>query len=299
MEIDAALRPRLKSSVRAIIDLDEGLFLLFEGRATWLQAPVYLALAPLLDGTHDVESIFETLSGTYSIDQVLSALVHLRKRGYLSDDVSAEADAAPEEQPATAFWEHVGVAPSLARSRLARARVSAIAVGEVSTKYLTDLLEDDGIIPVGEGDFMIVATDDYLRPELVTLNARALVAGKAWLLVKPVGMETWIGPLFVPGHTACWESSRPAASRTPHNRTVYRTAQRHRCAGRRRPSVHPLGPARSTCGSGKRGHMLDRNGRRVEPARLRGVDQRSHNGEDLSPSHPSSSVHFVRLSESK
>jgi ribosomal protein S12 methylthiotransferase accessory factor len=51
----------------------------------------------------------------------------------------------------------------------------------------------------------MVVTDDYLRLELAAWNARSLISGKAWLLVKPVGIETWIGPMFVPGQTACWE----------------------------------------------------------------------------------------------
>jgi oxazoline/thiazoline synthase len=205
MDVDAAARPRLKSCVEPIIDLDEGLFLLSEGRHAWLQAPIYKALAPLLDGAHEVESIFEVLSNTYPVEQVLAALVHLRTSGYLAEDAPAEADAAAEARPTMAFWEHIGVPPSLARSRLDRALVSTVAVGDVSIGCLTDLLERDGLTPVREGDFMVVVTDDYLRPELATWNTRSLTAGKAWLLVKPVGMETWIGPVFVPGHTACWE----------------------------------------------------------------------------------------------
>ena len=58
---------------------------------------------------------------------------------------------------------------------------------------------------MGVGDFTVVVTDDYLRPEVGEWNARSMISGKAWLLVKPVGMETWIGPMFLPGQTACWE----------------------------------------------------------------------------------------------
>jgi oxazoline/thiazoline synthase len=50
----------------------------------------------------------------------------------------------------------------------------------------------------------LVVVDDYLQPELERVNAEQLASGRPWLLVKPRGFYVWIGPLFVPGQTACW-----------------------------------------------------------------------------------------------
>jgi len=50
-----------------------------------------------------------------------------------------------------------------------------------------------------------VVTDDYLTPELQEYNASSLRAGRAWLLLKPSGPVMWLGPLFRPGVTGCWE----------------------------------------------------------------------------------------------
>ena len=36
--------------------------------------------------------------------------------------------------------------------------------------------------------------------------------GRTWLLLRPVGRQIWIGPLFRPGLTACWEAPGPSAS---------------------------------------------------------------------------------------
>lgn len=47
---------------------------------------------------------------------------------------------------------------------------------------------------------LLVTTDDYLNPELAEINLRM----EPWLLAKPVGHTLWIGPLIVPGKTACW-----------------------------------------------------------------------------------------------
>ena len=199
MEPSAALRPRFKSSVQPIISSDAGLFLLSEGRQAWIPDPVYAAVAPMLDGTHDVEAIFAALSDNYPVEHVFAALDRLRTNGYLAEDSSTEA------RPASAFWEHLGVPPAQARSRLDTARVSTIAIGELSIGALTDLLGQQGLVVAPDGDVAVVVTDDYLRPQLAGWNTQALATGKPWLLVRPVGIESWIGPMLVPGQTACWD----------------------------------------------------------------------------------------------
>jgi len=57
MDVNGAARPRFKSCVEPISS-DDGLFLLSEGRHAWMPDPIYAALAPMLDGTHEVEAIF-------------------------------------------------------------------------------------------------------------------------------------------------------------------------------------------------------------------------------------------------
>src|SRR5262249_37157317 len=128
-----------------------------------------------------------------------AALDRLRTNGYLAEDHAAGA------RPTLAFWEHMGALPSQARSRLDTTRVATIAFGEIDTAPLTQLLGQQASNVAADGDVTVVVTDDYLRPELAAWNARSLRSEKPWLLVKPVGIETWIGPMFVPGQTACWE----------------------------------------------------------------------------------------------
>jgi bacteriocin biosynthesis cyclodehydratase domain-containing protein len=198
MDLEAAARPRFKSCVQPIIS-DDGLFLLSEGRHAWMPDPVYAALAPMLDGGHEIEAIFDALCNTYPAEHVFAALDRLRTSGYLAEDTAAEA------RPTMAFWEHVGVPPSLARSRLDGTLVSTVAFGEVDLGSLTDLLTHQGVRVRHGGDVTVVVTDDYLRPQLAAWNTQSLISEQAWLLVKPVGVETWVGPLFVPGQTACWQ----------------------------------------------------------------------------------------------
>jgi oxazoline/thiazoline synthase len=198
MDVDGVARPRFKSCVEPISS-DDGLFLLSEGRRAWMPDPLFAALAPMLDGAHGVEAIFEALSDTYPVEEVFAALDWLRSSGYLTEDIAAEA------RPTMAFWEQVGVAPTLARSRLDATPVSIVAFGEVEIAPLADLLERQAIKVAPEANVTLVVVDNYLQPDLAVWNARSLTSGKAWLLMKPVGIETWIGPMFVPGRTACWE----------------------------------------------------------------------------------------------
>jgi oxazoline/thiazoline synthase len=198
MDVDALARPRFRSCIEPIIDSDDGLFVFSEDRQAWLPDPIFIALAPLLDGDHDVEAIFEVLSDRYPASRILAALDQLKAGGYLAEDAAADA------RPTMAFWEHAGVPPSSAQSRLDLSPVSIRAVGNVDIGFLADLLARNGVRVVPQGDRTVVVTDDYLRPEIATWNARALASGHAWLLVKPVGIETWIGPSFVPTQTGCW-----------------------------------------------------------------------------------------------
>jgi bacteriocin biosynthesis cyclodehydratase domain-containing protein len=51
----------------------------------------------------------------------------------------------------------------------------------------------------------VVVTSDYLAQELEAYNDESLRIGREWLLIKPGDRSTWIGPLFRPGITGCWQ----------------------------------------------------------------------------------------------
>src|SRR3989442_862997 len=69
---------------------------------------------------------------------------------------------------------------------------------------LEEALGATGLTVSEPADLKIVLTADYLRPELEGLNDEALRRGRRWMLVKPVGMVPWVGPILVPGRTGCW-----------------------------------------------------------------------------------------------
>ena len=198
MTPEATAHPRLKYSWRPVIDPDDGLFLLSEREQVQLSGSVFGALAALLDGEHGIEEIFAALADEHAPEVVFGALDFLRARGFLAEELAPDA---PQE---AAFWEQDGVAFDAARRRLADTPVAIRAFGGLAAGRLEALLGAQGVPVRADGGLTVVLTDDYLRPELEDLNARAVETGAPWLLAKPVGVETWLGPAFAPPDTACW-----------------------------------------------------------------------------------------------
>ena len=91
----------------------------------------------------------------------------------------------------------------------------------------------------------MVLTDDYLQPELAAINQQALESQQSWLLVKPVGSVLWLGPVFVPGETGCWDC---LAHRLRGNREVEASVLRQKQAqqGRNGHLMGCLPTARAT-----------------------------------------------------
>jgi oxazoline/thiazoline synthase len=193
----------------------EGVLLLSEEKASALHGNVYELLAPLIDGSRDADALVDALVGKVDGARVYYALALLKKNGHI-------AESFPEISNETAaFWYGMGVEPRVALQTLASSRVRVRAVGEANATPLRMALADFGMI-LAEGetvDFEVLVTDDYLRLELNALNAAFLKAGRPWLLVKPLGHEPWLGPLFVPGKTGCY---RCLARLLARNRPVYR-----------------------------------------------------------------------------
>ncbi len=94
------------------------------------------------------------------------------------------------------------------------------------------------------GELTVVVTDDYLHPDLATINREHLESGRAWLLTRPLGLSAWIGPLFLPKQTGCW---RCLAHRLEGHRRVERYLEHRASAQGRR--VYP--PARAATASSR------------------------------------------------
>ena len=186
-------------------------YLMSEQEHIALSGRIYVLLAPVLNGHYTVDEIVEQLKEHTSLFGIYHTLTNLESQGYLTETVNI----LPNE--VTAFWSLQGVDPRVAISNLQDTRVSVTAVGTVKTEPFISALESLNIQVGEEGDFTVVLTDDYLQLGLEEFNFQALHTQKPWMLVKPVGATIWVGPIFVPGQTGCWQC---LAQRLRGNREV-------------------------------------------------------------------------------
>lgn len=221
-----------KAHLRVEIIPEEGVLVLSEDGTRALHGKPYELVVPLIDGAHDADAIADALAGQVEPAKVYYALALLQKNGYV---VESTPDIARET---AAFWYGMDVEPRAAIAALRAKKVRVRAVGEVDPARLRRALDEVGVGLTADdtADLEVVVTDDYLRAALTEVNARALASGRPWLLVKPAGVEPWIGPLYVPGQTGCHQCLR---QRLERNRLVHKFI----ADKKKLPDIPPLVPA--------------------------------------------------------
>lgn len=188
-----------KAHLRVALVPGEGVLLLSEDTATALHGKLYEQLVPLLDGQRSADEVVQALAQQADAAQVYYALLMLEKSGHI-------AETTRHLDPATAaFWQGQGCVPDLALHALRTQRVRVRSVGQVPTQPLLDALLALGVCLTQDEhpDFEVLITDDYLHSDLATHNTTALQAQRPWLLLRPFGLSTWVGPLYTPGKTGC------------------------------------------------------------------------------------------------
>jgi bacteriocin biosynthesis cyclodehydratase domain-containing protein len=186
----------------------------FEGRAATQLLPVLL---PLLDGSRSVDEVVEVL-GPVVRPAVEKALGLLADHGLLTEGPVGASDELlhgaaqflaatdPRERSAcevrarlrTAAVAVVGSGPTAAEvsSLLARS-----GLGELERRPLAG--SENGLEQFELG---VVVPDGEELPRLSAWNDSALRAAVPWLQVLPFdGHLAAVGPLYVPGETACYE----------------------------------------------------------------------------------------------
>lgn len=204
-------RPKIRSSVRLYTIADKVVVGRDDREDVVIENSVFARLAPLCDGKRTLSEIIAELGASIATPQIFFALEQLEKRGLLvesSSDVRADLP----------FIERFDAAVPAAAARLDAFSVSVSSVGSLPPVPLASLIASNGLRLVQESAALsVVLTSDYLLPELEAINRAHLEAKTAWMLVKPVGLELWIGPIFKPGDTGCWKC---LAQRLSMNRQV-------------------------------------------------------------------------------
>ena len=192
--------------------VDDGERIVFEhaGRSVELRGravrALLPALLPLLDGAHTQAEIIGRL-GEAAEPSVRKALELLDEHGLLSDGPHRASDDAAD-YVATACPD---VTPSAARAALAASRVGVQGSSAAAAEVLRLVTAADVSVgrlgwerQPGTVDLFVAAPTPTEVRELRAANAQRLDDGVPWLAVLPYdGRLTTVGPLYVPGRTAC------------------------------------------------------------------------------------------------
>ena len=192
--------PVFKPHLRVEIVPGEGAFVLsLDGaRQTVLRGRLYERVLPWVGGGRSADEVCDQLQNEVAAAEVYYVLTQLERKGYLCE----ETESLPPGE--AALWSAQQVDPGEAARRLAETAVSVQSFGVDAGPFST-LLQDLRVRVEEGGKLGVVLSDSYLREQLKEHNAAALRDERPWLLVRPVGRQLWVGPLFRPGVTGCWE----------------------------------------------------------------------------------------------
>jgi len=232
-------RPRLKPWYRLALDSDRSRLhvrhgqttVTFSGRAATLLLP---PLIGLLDGSRTVPQIVAAL-GQPVEPAVLQAVARLEEHDLLLDGpapcaegpspVRTTVDAVSARTEGEVPPEEVFRTLVLARVRIVGGHI-AVEIGRLLGRAGVQAVE---VLGTGEElssdpvDLLVVAPDAVDDPVLTAVNRAALETGQLWMQVLPLdGRRAAVGPLFLPGQTACHECFRMRRAATAQDRELDR-----------------------------------------------------------------------------
>ncbi|MET8212107.1 TOMM precursor leader peptide-binding protein [Streptomyces sp. NPDC005373] len=182
----------------------DAVYLLSERGTTALQGREVQQLAALLDGTRTLADVLREAAATLPPNTAARMIAEL-----------ARADLVGYHDPATdasteAYWEIAGVHGPSASASFRQTRVALVHLGNGDAAAARAECRAAGLRMAAPGEedaaeVSLVLCDDYLDPRLAEVDAVHRASGRAWLLAKPSGAETWVGPVFGGAEDACWE----------------------------------------------------------------------------------------------
>jgi ribosomal protein S12 methylthiotransferase accessory factor len=203
-----------------------------EDRKFFLHGEVFCALADAIGkGGARVRDLVGSLEKTFPIDTIHEALRRFVDRRYV-----VATPRPTTAGPVEAYWGSIGLPLEMAEQNLRACRVRVEAIDVKGAKELAAALAKLGVRVVAKGaaDLTVTLVNDYLERQLAERNEKRVEDGAPWLLVQPSGVVPLVGPVFRPGHSACWTC---LFDRMIRNREVKGFVER---SGGRRVAVSPL-----------------------------------------------------------
>jgi bacteriocin biosynthesis cyclodehydratase domain-containing protein len=171
-----------------------------EDRKFFLHGELYCALAAAIGkGGKSLQELVHDLGQDFPPDKVEEALKGLIERRYIVPASPSSASAA------AGYWASLGLPPGIAEQNLENCRVSIQSIDVQGAAELGAALSDFGVRVVKRSpDLTVVLVNDYLERRLAELNRQHVADKTPWLIVQPSGAFPLVGPVFIPGKTACW-----------------------------------------------------------------------------------------------
>ena len=171
-----------------------------EDRKFFLHGELYCTLASAIaKGGKRAEDLVRELQSQFPTDKIEEALKRLVERRYVTQA------AYGSDGTVAGYWASLGLPPDVAEKNLNDCKVRVESIDVAGAKELTTALGELGVqIVQRSADLTITLVNDYLERQLAELNQQRVSNKMAWLLVQPSGVFPLVGPVFIPGETACW-----------------------------------------------------------------------------------------------
>jgi bacteriocin biosynthesis cyclodehydratase domain-containing protein len=171
-----------------------------EDRKFFLHGELYCALASAIGKNgRSLGELVGQLEQDFPSDKINEALKRLLERRYVVSLSSSPANTV------AGYWSSLGLPPEIAEKNLANCRVRIQSIDVRGAAELGAALRELGVRVVKSSpDLTVTLVNDYLERQLAELNRQRVSDKTPWLLVQPSGAFPLVGPVFIPGESACW-----------------------------------------------------------------------------------------------
>lgn len=177
--------PRLVPRLRLLRRIGHSVLLAGEEEAQSFEDPLLADLLTIA-AQADAHETADGLHNVYSESQINLGLAKLNELQLLNSEQSAPS-------PQGAYWDSLDLPGPLSP-------IEFHSICDQGAELITKALSASGVVLKVGADFALVSTHDYLDPALAKFAERE----QPWMLAKPVGHTVWLGPIFIPGRTVCW-----------------------------------------------------------------------------------------------
>ena len=171
-----------------------------EDRKFFLHGELYCALASAIGKNgRSLRELVGRLEQDFPSDKINEALKRLLERRYVVSVSNSSASSV------AGYWSSLGLPPGMADTNLGNCRVRIQSIDVQGAAELDAALRELGVRVVKSSpDLTVTLVNDYLERQLAELNRQRVSDKTPWLLVQPSGAFPLVGPVFIPGESACW-----------------------------------------------------------------------------------------------